>query len=73
MVIIPHLVESVTPNMWSSQFLMIVRILATGIIQTKEEVVVTLHFTTGLCLHVLFVAFAFSQSSQFHNPNKLTI
>ena len=42
MVIIPHLVESVTQNMWSSQFLMIVRILATGIIQTKEEVVVTL-------------------------------
>ena len=42
MVIIPHLVEAVTPNMWSSQFLMIVRILATGIIQTKEEVVVTL-------------------------------
>ena len=42
MVIIPHLVESVTRNMWSSQFLMIVRILATGSIQTKEEEVVTL-------------------------------
>ena len=42
MAIIPHLVEYATPNMWSSQFLMIVRILATGIIQTKEEVVVTL-------------------------------
>ena len=59
MVIITHLVEAVTPNMWCSQFLMIVRILATGIIQTKEEVVVTLYFTTRLCLHVLFVAFTF--------------